>query len=267
MQEYFKIGEISRLYGIGVDSLRYYEKIGILKPERSESGYRHYSLQDIWKLNIIRDLRELDFSMEQIRSYLDRHSVRTTLDLLQQEQMTIDDKIRYLEKLRENVTERMETIRTADQGTMDTFFLRTYPERHCYSIPEGYSDEREMDVLTKRLINMDKEHLYVIGSNQIGTAISLKEARATGRVRYAGVFVIDDQGEKILPGGTYLSVSYRGDYSQSGFWVKKILSYAREQKLRLMGDFLEILWIDIHTTEDVGEYVTELQILTQPEED
>ena len=51
MQEYFKIGEISKLYGIGADSLRYYEKIGILRPERSESGYRHYSLQDIWKLN------------------------------------------------------------------------------------------------------------------------------------------------------------------------------------------------------------------------
>ena len=34
MEKYFKIGEISKLYGIGVDSIRYYEEIGLIKPER-----------------------------------------------------------------------------------------------------------------------------------------------------------------------------------------------------------------------------------------
>lgn len=32
MKKFFKIGEISKLYGIGVDSIRYYEEIGIIKP-------------------------------------------------------------------------------------------------------------------------------------------------------------------------------------------------------------------------------------------
>ena len=100
MQEYFKIGEISRLYGIGVDSLRYYEKIGLLQPERSESGYRHYSIREIWKLNIIRDLRKLDFSMEQIARYLRNHNVDSTLSLLKEEQQAIEEKIHSLEKLR-----------------------------------------------------------------------------------------------------------------------------------------------------------------------
>ena len=48
MKNFFKIGEISKLYGIGVDSIRYYEEIGIIKPQRSESGYRYYSIHDIW---------------------------------------------------------------------------------------------------------------------------------------------------------------------------------------------------------------------------
>ena len=67
MKDYYKIGEISRLYGIGTDSLRYYEELGILKPRRDQNGYRLYSLKDIYKLNVIRDLRLLDFSMEQIK--------------------------------------------------------------------------------------------------------------------------------------------------------------------------------------------------------
>ena len=43
MKDYYKINEIARLYGIGVDSLRYYEKLGILKPRRDTNGYRLYN--------------------------------------------------------------------------------------------------------------------------------------------------------------------------------------------------------------------------------
>lgn len=40
MKEYYTVSEISRLYGIGIDSLRYYEKIGALSPRRGENNYR-----------------------------------------------------------------------------------------------------------------------------------------------------------------------------------------------------------------------------------
>ena len=86
MKDYYKIGEISKLYGIGADSLRYYEELGILKPRRDENGYRLYNLKDIYKLNVIRDLRLLNFSMEQIKEYLDKQSLSNTLKLLHQEQ-------------------------------------------------------------------------------------------------------------------------------------------------------------------------------------
>lgn len=59
MKNYYKISEISKLYGIGVDSLRYYERLGILTPKRDTNGYRLYNLTDLYKLNIIRDLCNL----------------------------------------------------------------------------------------------------------------------------------------------------------------------------------------------------------------
>ena len=64
MKHYYRIGEISQLYNIGPDSLRYYEKLGILKPHRGENDYRLYHVHDLWRLNVIRDLRELGFSRE-----------------------------------------------------------------------------------------------------------------------------------------------------------------------------------------------------------
>ena len=57
---------------MGPDSLRYYERLGLLRPRRDEdNGYRLYSLRDIYKLSVIRDLRTLGLSMVQIKEYLD----------------------------------------------------------------------------------------------------------------------------------------------------------------------------------------------------
>ena len=67
LKKKFRIGEISRLYHVGVDTIRYYERIGLIHPERTESGYRLYSQQDIWRLNVIRDLRQLGFPTDAIQ--------------------------------------------------------------------------------------------------------------------------------------------------------------------------------------------------------
>lgn len=54
MKQFYKINEISKLYNIGPDSLRYYEKLGLLAPKRGKNNYRLYTLDDLWRLNIIR---------------------------------------------------------------------------------------------------------------------------------------------------------------------------------------------------------------------
>ncbi len=108
---------------------------------------------------------------------------------------------------------------------------------------------------------MDKNHLYVIGNNQIGTVISLNDSKPN----YKSVFVIDENGNDILPAGTYLSVSYKGEYEQSIKWINQLLLYAKEHNFKLIGDTLELLWIDIHTSSNVNEHITELQVLVESE--
>ena len=59
-EKYYRIGEISRLYKISTDILRYYDKIGLMSPDFiGENGYRYYSKKQIWKLNNIRNLRNI----------------------------------------------------------------------------------------------------------------------------------------------------------------------------------------------------------------
>lgn len=97
MPRFFRIGELARLYGVSPDLLRYYEQQNLLCPRRTENGYRMYSIEDIWRLNVIRDLRTLDIPVETIHSYLEDHSAATTRQLLEDELALLNARIRRLE--------------------------------------------------------------------------------------------------------------------------------------------------------------------------
>ena len=64
-------GELARLSGCHLETVRYYEKIGLLhQPARSERGYRLYSIDDQRRLRFILRSRELGFSIDELRSLL-----------------------------------------------------------------------------------------------------------------------------------------------------------------------------------------------------
>ena len=67
----FTIGEVSRLTQVKVETIRYYEKIGIMpNPPRSSGGYRMYSTPHIERLSFVRRSRELGFSQPDVRNLL-----------------------------------------------------------------------------------------------------------------------------------------------------------------------------------------------------
>lgn len=260
MKQYYKIGEIAKLYQIGPDSLRYYEKLGILTPKRGTNDYRMYSLDDLWRLNVIRDLRRIDFPMEKIKDYLNNRSVKTTRELLVEELSMVNEKIKDLTILREDVEERLHTLDDAVTQPLGKITLKHFQARKCHTIMSAYHTDEEMDMLIKQLLNKDENNLYIIGNNKIGSFLPLEEARLGNFSNYSGVFIIDKNGDSSIASGDYLSVSYQGNSHQNRDYFPHLIDYAKEHHLTLTGPLLEILWIDIHQAENTQEHITELQV-------
>jgi MerR family mercuric resistance operon transcriptional regulator len=65
------IGEAAQSSGCHLETIRYYERVGLLKPPRRQSnGYRHYSEGEVDRLRFISRSRGLGFTLDEIRSLL-----------------------------------------------------------------------------------------------------------------------------------------------------------------------------------------------------
>ena len=270
MKNYYKISEISKLYGIGTDTVRYYEKVGILKPKRDVNGYRSYNLQDIYKLNVIRDLRELDFSTERIKEYLDFQSLDNTLSLLHEEGALLNRQLEELSLRRSAIERRIEVLKVAAAAKDGIFSLKELPPRRCVQLSEYITRDEEMDFVIKRLHRKHENSIPELGNLAIGAFLSVKEWEPGDSSIYHSVFFIledtDLDGDFTLPGGTYLSSFYRGAYSQNYCRLQETFAHAAKYGLKVEGAPFEIYDVDNRYTARPEEFLTEIQVKVTDEE-
>ena len=101
-----QIGLLANRAGVPVDTVRYYERVGLLpRPTRQPSGYRRYEEEDVLRLRFIRKGKQLGFSLDEIRDLLalssnrdsDMAGARTAAEARLQ---AIDARIGELERVR-----------------------------------------------------------------------------------------------------------------------------------------------------------------------
>ena len=105
------IGKLAKLAGIEVDTIRYYEKIGLLpEPVRSGSGYRLYSFETISELRFIIRAKRLGFSLKEVRELLElRRSKKSeihcdkVLGKARRKLSEIEEKLRELSAMRDEL--------------------------------------------------------------------------------------------------------------------------------------------------------------------
>lgn len=105
-----KIGELSRATGTNIETIRYYERIGLLPaPARTDANYRSYGDAHRARLRFVRHSRELGFTIDEIRSLLDLsdHPERDCADadrIASAHLEQVEAKIAQLSALREELT-------------------------------------------------------------------------------------------------------------------------------------------------------------------
>jgi DNA-binding transcriptional MerR regulator len=120
--EALKVGELARRTGLTVRTLHHYDEIGLLKPSlHSQSGHRLYATGDVARLQQVLSLKQIGFSLENIRDCLDKPGF-SPLEVIGLHLARLREQI----ELQRQLSERLELIalqlRAAEEVSVDTFF-------------------------------------------------------------------------------------------------------------------------------------------------
>ncbi|QKE73388.1 MerR family transcriptional regulator [Arthrobacter citreus] len=268
MKNRFSIGEMAKLHNTTIKTLRYYDEISLLKPIHTDknNGYRYYSTEQFEHLNTIHYLKELGFSLKEIKQHLENRDIDSFLFLLEEQKQLTEQKIRELERVKQRFQNRIMDIRTAREiKELEVPFIKEMKEKTIVRLMERISSEPELEVTLRRLEDLSNlsSSIFIGG---VGLTVSLDHIKNTKFDEYNSILLFTEDDDlqspliSTLQEGKYACIYYRGNHMESSMYYKILLNYIAENGLEIIGDSIERTIIDHYISKNKADYLTELQI-------
>lgn len=96
--KYFSIGEAAARAHLTSETLRHYDRIGLVKPSKVDkhTQYRYYTAEDVVRLNTVHALQEMDLPLQEIKRVLEYDDLEKIIEFLEQAEQKADEKIASL---------------------------------------------------------------------------------------------------------------------------------------------------------------------------
>ena len=112
----YSIGDFSRLTGLGIHTLRYYEHEGLIAPERNSSNRRCYSDQDLTWLAFIKRLKDTGMPIKEIKNYAELRAAGDStlferMEMLVQHRQALNEQITRLQEHKIKLDEKIQFYR------------------------------------------------------------------------------------------------------------------------------------------------------------
>lgn len=207
MKKYFSIGEAAKAVHTTSETLRHYDRIGLVKPSKKDewTNYRYYTEQDIVRLNTVRALQLMDLPLQEIKKVLEYDDLEKIIGFLAKAEKRADEKIAALRNSKSKIR-----LAKADyerklqkQQKLNGTFLKDYPERVIL-----LSDTLEMPTLDNLWNYLS--HFYNKVTPALKEQFSFEDLAGiyteNGIARLFAVCIryADIDGLKVLPKGKYL---------------------------------------------------------------
>lgn len=107
----FSIGQVSKLFEVSIDTLRYYDKVGLLKPIiNKENGYRYYGLSELDQLGLILNARSLEIPVKDIIRTIKSEEINSYINLIEDQERLINERINILTNLQKDINENKKVL-------------------------------------------------------------------------------------------------------------------------------------------------------------
>lgn len=248
--EHLTIGQMAKLNHISEQTLRLYDKIGLLSPcSRDElNGYRYYDVRQSAQLDIIQYMKSLGMNLKEIKRQLDRSDIPTIKDILSQRKNQIDQQIKELEYQKRAIDRTVESYERYECAPSDGSIVLEYiPKRQIYYIDSGINFydygidtyEKILRELKESLIADKLPQIYFCNAGSI-----LRQDNLVNRLFVSTeVFVFVDKefitSEFIvtIPPSNYICIYCDGFHKEKEYAIR-LLDEIERKGYRIIGDYL-----------------------------
>lgn len=266
--EHYKIGEVAKMFNLSISSLRHYENVGLLLPEKvdNDTGYRYYSKKQFEILNTIKYLRALDMPIDKIADFLNNKDPEKLEELLLEQKELIKKKKKELAQIEEKIHNSLHFIKSAIKSNLDKIAIKNFPPRKIalakkVLTPTDYLDLEES---LRKLVSGSAEPVIFLG--KVGLGISKERLKHQDWNSYDKLFILLDDNDnfegktEILPAETCATIRFCGTHKDAPLYYKKLMDYINKNNYSINGFAKEITMIDNGLSTDENKFVTEIQI-------
>ncbi|MBU3142923.1 GyrI-like domain-containing protein [Clostridium sp. CF012] len=266
MKGTFLIGELARLFNISTDTLRYYDKIDLLKPNYDAiNKYRFYSVRNFFKLSRILFFKNLDISLRDIKKYMNNKNTNNLVTLLKNKEEEIDVKISTLINLKKKINTKLELLGNIKQE-LNVVKIKRLPQRIGVVLDINDSkNEYELKESVKKNEKYLKLSSWLI-EGQVYTSLSRENMKSGSFNKFKYFIEILStentiHGELItIPENEFACVVFLGPYKDIENHYTLLIAWIEENGYEILGDSIEKNIVDYDFSDSENEYVSEIQI-------
>ncbi|MCD8011836.1 MAG: MerR family transcriptional regulator [Lachnospiraceae bacterium] len=211
-EAWLTIGEVAKIMNVSAKSLRYYNQIGALVPEKidPETGYRYYSPQQLGSISMIQFCIHAGIPLQQLSKYTSGGTVDASL-LLEDALDVANEKIRQLQEDITFINEQKQMIdRNRSLMLTDRFFQYELPEQKYLTEPIPPNANADSLNHAFRYIHTAAADMGVRTGFHYGKLYVYQPGKEEPK-RYAALNLFgyeeNSKGVLVIPGGTYTAVS------------------------------------------------------------
>lgn len=269
---FYQIGEISKLCNIPIKTLRYYNEIGLLIPEKTDtdSGYRYYSHKQLVLVLVIKQFKEAGFSLKEIKKLLGREDMEYNQNKIKEKYKEIDDKISDLLRIKEKLKFCLyEGKKQTEQKHEADIEIKYIPETYiAYLRSKSVISAEEFTLKYCSLWSMMEENNFHSTKNVMALYYDdCIKFQCDEKDEYDIEVCAEVSETKEIPGlvrkfGGFKAVSsiHYGSYDNMIEVYRKMINYIDENGYEICGPAIDNYIVDIVSTSDEDNYITELLI-------
>lgn len=133
MKKFFSIGEAAKAVNMTAETLRHYDRIGLVKPSKKDAStkYRYYTEQDLVRLNTVHALQQMDLPLREIKAVLEYDDLEKIVAFLEEAEQKADEKIAALQNGKRKIQLAREDYerKLSSQPSAEGIAIKYFPAR------------------------------------------------------------------------------------------------------------------------------------------